>query len=140
MQARLESPPTRRAKVLRSRWLHPLNDAVAWEQMLGAINPMWSRRDYPARLLEVIDETADTRSYWLQPVRRWPGHRAGQHVVVEAQIDGRRVGFVDVQTGESVEESARMANAVAALKCRSLGARTALPRAEELAEFLQKNI
>lgn len=91
MQARLESPPTRRAKVLRSRWLHPLNDAQAWEQMLAAINPMWSRRDYPARLLEVIDETADTRSYWLQPVRRWPGHRAGQHVVVEAQIDGRRV-------------------------------------------------
>lgn len=91
MQARLESPPPRRAQLLRSRWLHPLNDAQAWEQMLAAINPMWSRRDYPARLLEVIDETADTRSYWLQPVGRWPGHRAGQHVVVEVEIDGRRV-------------------------------------------------
>lgn len=91
MQTRHESPPTGRAKLLRSRWLHPLNDAQAWEQMLTAINPMWSRRDYPARLLAVVDETADTRSYWLQPVGRWPGHRAGQHVVVEVEIDGRRV-------------------------------------------------
>ncbi len=55
--------------------------------------------------------------------------------------DAFRVGLLyGLLTGESVEESARIANAVAALKCRSLGARTALPRAWELAEFLQKNI
>lgn len=91
MQSSLESPVPMLTRLLRSRWLHPLNDAQAWEQMLSAVNPMWSRRDYPARLLAVVDETADTRSYWLQPVGRWPGHRAGQHVVVEAEIDGRRV-------------------------------------------------
>lgn len=38
--------------------------------------------------------------------------------------------------GEEVETSLRMANAVAALKCRKLGARTALPIASELREFL----
>lgn len=91
MLSTLESSPPMLARLLRSRWLHPLNDAHAWEQLLTALNPMWSRRDYPARVLEVVDETADTRSYWLQPVRRWPGHRAGQHVVVEALIEGRRV-------------------------------------------------
>jgi len=39
--------------------------------------------------------------------------------------------------GEDVETSLRFANAVAALKCRDLGARTALPRRTELTDFLQ---
>jgi sugar/nucleoside kinase (ribokinase family) len=37
---------------------------------------------------------------------------------------------------EDVETSLRYANAVAALKCRELGARTALPTREELKSFL----
>ena len=44
-----------------------------------------------ARVLEVIDETADTRTFVLRPDRRWPGHLAGQFVPVEAEIDGVRV-------------------------------------------------
>jgi sulfofructose kinase len=40
--------------------------------------------------------------------------------------------------GESVEECARMANAVAALKCRAVGARTSLPTPSELKEMLKK--
>lgn len=38
--------------------------------------------------------------------------------------------------GHDIETSLRMANATAALKCRSLGARTSLPRHAELNEFL----
>ena len=38
----------------------------------------------------------------------------------------------------SVEETFRFANAVAALKCRKLGARTALPMIEEVNAFLQR--
>lgn len=38
--------------------------------------------------------------------------------------------------GEDVETSLRLANATAALKCRDLGARTALPTSSELREFL----
>lgn len=79
------------ARLLRSRWLYPLNDADAWEQLRLAIGPMWSGREYPARVVEIVDETADTRSLLLQPVRRWPRHRAGQHVVLEVEIDGRRL-------------------------------------------------
>lgn len=37
-----------------------------------------------------------------------------------------------------IAESLRIANAVAALKCREVGARTALPRADELRDFLKK--
>jgi len=52
--------------------------------------------------------------------------------------DAFRVGMLyGLLTGRSVEESARSANAVAALKCRAVGARTALPTADELNSFLQ---
>lgn len=52
--------------------------------------------------------------------------------------DSFRVGLLyGLIKGESVEESARMANAVAALKCRSVGARTALPDTKELAALLR---
>jgi sugar/nucleoside kinase (ribokinase family) len=53
--------------------------------------------------------------------------------------DSFRVGLIyGLIKGESVEESARMANAVAALKCRAIGARTSLPDSTELDEFLKK--
>ena len=52
--------------------------------------------------------------------------------------DSFRVGLLyGLLTGATVEESARYANAVAALKCRAVGARTALPTASELQEFLK---
>ena len=41
-------------------------------------------------------------------------------------------------SGEAVETSLKLANAVAALKCRELGARTALPGENELTEFFRK--
>ncbi len=51
--------------------------------------------------------------------------------------DAFRVGLLyGILSGESVEESARMANAVAALKCRAVGARTSLPNKDELADLL----
>lgn len=53
--------------------------------------------------------------------------------------DAFRVGFLyGLLTGETVEVAAQMANVVAALKCRELGARTALPSASELSDFLRK--
>jgi sugar/nucleoside kinase (ribokinase family) len=39
-------------------------------------------------------------------------------------------------SGEEVETSLQFANAVAALKCRDLGARTALPDRNALTEFM----
>lgn len=53
--------------------------------------------------------------------------------------DSFRTGFLyGLLCGASVEESARMANAVAALKCRDIGARTALPDEKELNFLLGK--
>jgi sulfofructose kinase len=52
--------------------------------------------------------------------------------------DAFHAGFLyGLLRGEDVETSLRLANAVAALKCRSLGARTALPGVNELNQFLR---
>ena len=49
-------------------------------------------------------------------------------------------GFIyGLLTGISVEDTLRFANAVAALKCRAIGARTALPTIEEVRGFLRLN-
>ncbi len=52
--------------------------------------------------------------------------------------DSFRVGLIyGLIAGETVEQSARIANAVAALKCRAVGARTALPTPQELDALLK---
>src|SRR5215217_4433634 len=51
--------------------------------------------------------------------------------------DAFRGGFLyGLLTGEDIETSLRLGNAVAAIKCSALGARTALPTRTELEEFL----
>ena len=53
--------------------------------------------------------------------------------------DSFRAGLLyGLVKGETVEESARIANAVAALKCRAVGARTSLPYPQELKTLLLK--
>ncbi len=52
--------------------------------------------------------------------------------------DSFRVGLLyGLLRGENVETAARMANAVAALKCRAVGARTALPTVSELESLMK---
>jgi ribokinase/sulfofructose kinase len=51
--------------------------------------------------------------------------------------DAFRVGIIyGLLKGESIEEAANYANAIAALKCRAVGARTSLPTENELTAFL----
>jgi sugar/nucleoside kinase (ribokinase family) len=52
--------------------------------------------------------------------------------------DAFRVGLIyGLLNDSSVEDAARSANAVAALKCRAIGARTSLPNEKELQLFLR---
>lgn len=55
--------------------------------------------------------------------------------------DSFRAGFLyGLLMNESVETAAKMANAVAALKCREIGARTALPNVAELEKLLNNRL
>jgi stearoyl-CoA 9-desaturase NADPH oxidoreductase len=62
--------------------------AEFWLRELGS---RWSLTESRARVVDVIAETADTRSLVLDPGRRWPGHLAGQYVPIELELDGARV-------------------------------------------------
>lgn len=61
------------------------------EFWMGELDPILSLREIRARVVEVIKETADTKTFMLQPNAAWRDHRAGQHTSVEVEIDGVRV-------------------------------------------------
>lgn len=80
----MQTPTTlRRAGHALSRGLFLDRQAAFW---LGG--PVGEIR---ARVVQVIPETPDTRTFVLQPNRHWKGHRAGQYTTVEVEIDGVRV-------------------------------------------------
>jgi stearoyl-CoA 9-desaturase NADPH oxidoreductase len=62
------------------------------EFWMGQVDPRWSLRELRARVVGVVQETPDTKTFQLAPNRRWPGYRAGQFVRVEVEIDGVRTG------------------------------------------------
>lgn len=91
MHTNTESTARATRSWLTSSWLRPLNDPAAIDDLLGLVNPLWSVNEIRARVVAVVDETADTRSFVLEPNRHWPGFTAGQYVPVFFELDGRRL-------------------------------------------------
>jgi stearoyl-CoA 9-desaturase NADPH oxidoreductase len=58
------------------------------DDLLGTLNPMWSRREPHARVVGVRRETADTTTLLLQPGPSHPEHLAGQFVGIGLRVDG----------------------------------------------------
>lgn len=77
-------------RVLRSPWLHPLNDTGAIDDLLALADPRWSLSEIRAEVVGRETETADTVSFRLRPNRLWTGFRAGQHAMLTVEIDGVR--------------------------------------------------
>jgi stearoyl-CoA 9-desaturase NADPH oxidoreductase len=74
--------------------LRPLTQLVPAEAIdfwLQHVDPLASVERVRARVLAVNDEIADVRTFTLQPNANWKGFRAGQHVIVSMEIDGRRL-------------------------------------------------
>lgn len=88
--ARAPSRPRALSRLAASAWRHWFLDRHA-EFWLGELGSTWSSSAIRARVVAVVAETADTRSFVLAPNGRWPGHRAGQYVPIEVEIDGVRV-------------------------------------------------
>ncbi|MGA8393378.1 MAG: ferredoxin reductase [Burkholderiaceae bacterium] len=83
---------------LRTAFQHPWVEGIvrlgAVEDTLRAVHPMLSITEARARVVRIVDETADTRTFVLQPNALWQGRRsarAGQFVKLRLEIDGRRV-------------------------------------------------
>lgn len=57
---------------------------------LRELHSAWSLTEVYARVIDIVDETHDVKTFVLAPNGRWAGHRAGQFVTVEADIDGVR--------------------------------------------------
>ncbi|HEX8738397.1 MAG TPA: carbohydrate kinase family protein [Pyrinomonadaceae bacterium] len=130
------------------------------EQLLPLIDIFISSEEFPERLVGVRDRRESLREiksrYGYKIVGMTLGEKGSLLLCEDAFIETRgyavpggckdttgagdafRVGLLyGLLTGESVETAARMANAVAALKCRQLGARTALPNVDELDSLLK---
>jgi ferredoxin-NADP reductase len=55
------------------------------------IAPAWSDRVLRARVVDIVAETHDVTTFVLAPNALWPGHRAGQYVTVEVEVEGVRM-------------------------------------------------
>ena len=77
---------TTRSTVARRLFLD--RQAEFW---LGQLDPVRSLVEARARVLRVIDETPDTRTFVLAPNARWRGHRAGQYAMIDVELEGVRV-------------------------------------------------
>ncbi len=81
---------------LGSSWLRPFNDPALIQGTARALNPLHRSNGIGARVVQVITETADSKTFVLQtnqrwPGKRWPGHQAGQHTMLTVSIDGRQL-------------------------------------------------
>ncbi len=85
------SPRRHLGSLLGSAWLRPLNDVDSIEDLVSCLVPTWSFTRVKARVVAARRETPRARTLVLAPNRLWPGHVAGQHVLVTAEVSGRRV-------------------------------------------------
>ena len=83
-----KTPPIRRAIDTIARRFFFRQQLEFW---LQEAEPSWSLAETRARIVEIRQETPDTRTFVLRPNRRWRQHRAGQYVTVDVEVDGARV-------------------------------------------------
>ena len=79
------------ANALRHPWVQSIVRLDAVEDALAALHPLLSLTDVRARVVRIVDETATTKTFVLQPNALWAGSQAGQFVRVQLELNGRRV-------------------------------------------------
>ncbi len=80
------------------RHIFPLPGSEFWQRdgelqrnldlILGAIDSSWRFRQLTAEVIDIIQETPNTRSFILRPGAFWQGFVAGQYIPVYLEIDG----------------------------------------------------
>src|SRR5262249_23773496 len=129
------------------------------EELLPLIDVLITSAGFPGRLLGISDRRAailELKSRFGCPIAGVTLGSEGALIYCEGQFisspafdvpggcrdttgagDAFHAGFIyGMLRGDELEDCLKVGNAVAALKCRSLGARAALPTLDELTEFL----
>ncbi len=88
--------------------LTPLFDSDTLEFWLQHVDPLFARDRVRARVEMVHHETPRVRTVVLRPNARWRGFRAGQHVVVTLDVDGRRLSRTFSLSGGEDERTLRL--------------------------------
>ena len=60
------------------------------DDYLELINPLWSTRELRGKIESIDAETPDAATVTIRPGYEWEGHRAGQHLRIGLDINGRR--------------------------------------------------
>lgn len=71
----------------RQRWISP----AFFDFWATKLNPLWTLDRPLARLMARAPASSDAVTLVLRPNRHWKGMRAGQHVNLGVEIDGRRL-------------------------------------------------
>lgn len=82
-----------------------LAGALVWprtlDDLIELVAPLHSSSEIRARVASVVRHTHDVSTLVLEPNGRWRGHRAGQHVMLTAEISGvRRTRCFSVSSAE----------------------------------------
>lgn len=75
------------------------------EFWMGELDPLRSLAEIRARVVAVVEETEDTKTFMLRPNAAWQGHRAGQYSSIEVEVDGvrmRRCYSISSSPGEAL--------------------------------------
>ncbi|MGD9622762.1 MAG: ferredoxin reductase [Mycolicibacterium sp.] len=73
-----------------SRLLNLLAGPHGLDRFTELVDPTWTRGEARARIVEVRRGTPRSVTLTLEPNRAFPGFRAGQHINLSVEIDGRR--------------------------------------------------
>ena len=71
------------------------------------MHPLWSLTATKAEVVHIIQETPNTKTFVLNPNKHWKGHRAGQNIGIDVEIDGvthrRRYSVVSAEANKTIE-------------------------------------
>ena len=72
-------------------WITAMVRSSAVDDTLSALHPMLSLLQVRVRVVRILNETADTKTFVLQPNAQWQGAQSGQFVQLQCEINGRKV-------------------------------------------------
>ena len=82
--------PTALRPTIKNLFAHTLNASML-DYWLGKVNPSWSVDQARATIVEREQAAIDSVSLVLKPNRHFKKPQAGQHIMVSAEVEGRRI-------------------------------------------------